>query len=76
VAANVALQTTGAGPRARLFHVENPGKPRVFSLFAVIAAWLRERFYIKSVSCRLSRLSGFLIEGKFYEQERTGVRRR
>jgi hypothetical protein len=51
----VAAHKQKAGPRARLFHVKNPGFPGFFPLFPAFSTWLRERFFLKSVSCRMSR---------------------
>jgi hypothetical protein len=64
-----------AGLRARLFHVKNPPFPGFFKLFSRFLTWVWERFFLKSVSCRMSRrVPVFLMEGNFYEQERTGFR--
>jgi nucleoid DNA-binding protein len=43
-----------AGPWARLFHVKNPGFPGFFRYFWRFSTWLPERFFLKSVSCRMS----------------------
>ncbi|WP_210213009.1 hypothetical protein, partial [Mesorhizobium sp. M1E.F.Ca.ET.041.01.1.1] len=65
-----------AGLQARLFHVKKAPKSRKKPGIPRFSAWVPERFFLKSVSCRMSRSSGFLMEGNFDEQERTGVRRR
>ncbi|WP_206525192.1 hypothetical protein, partial [Mesorhizobium sp. M7A.F.Ca.CA.003.01.2.1] len=51
----VAAHKRRAGPDARLFHVKNPGIPGFFRFFPAFSTWLRERFFLKSVSCRMSR---------------------
>ncbi|WP_210212319.1 hypothetical protein, partial [Mesorhizobium sp. M4B.F.Ca.ET.049.02.1.2] len=51
----VAAHKTKAGPRARLFNVKNPGIPGFFRIFSAFSTWLQERFFLKSVSCRMSR---------------------
>ncbi|WP_292475840.1 hypothetical protein, partial [Mesorhizobium sp.] len=72
----VAMHKERAGLSARLFHVKNLRKSGKKPGILRFSAWVPERFFLKSVSCRMSRSSGFLMEGNFYEQERTGVRRR